>query len=295
MHAIEPKCFACGSSLQRKREFKALTESAIYLYKCHDCGSEELYPQPPDEILAQEYADYFTRRTAFSGTEFPKELFFKELLEDKGPDLLPRSSRFSALELGAGNGDFIKAFNSVFSSAEITAVERNTESASRLGKLACKYVPLSIEDFLNGCRESYELIFLFDVLEHLRDPMGALKMISKILKPHGRIILTLPLTGTLLHRLTGRMWPQYKLEHLYYFSTESLRMMGSRLQLKTCEISLLQKKLPISYLLSVGNNFGPRSFSCLVKFIAMLTPSFLHGCMVRLSLGEAFVIYEKND
>lgn len=252
-----------------------------------------LLPQPTDDLLTAEYKEYYSRRTKFTKSPFVKEGFFREILVEKS-SMLPRGRGFSALELGSGEGDFVKAFNAVFPGRPITAVEMNREGAENLKRLDCKYVPAFIEDFLEECAESYDVIFLFDVIEHLRRPVETMEKVASVLKPGGKVFLTAPLAGSRLHLLTGRLWPQYKLEHIFYYSRDSFYRMGERLGLEVLEVSPLSKKLPVSYLLSVGAHFGPRAFSLLTGWAARVLPERLCEARLKLPLGEAFVVYGKN-
>lgn len=77
---------------------------------------------------------------------------------------------------------------------------------------------------LNLPAESYDLITLFDVIEHVPDPKRYVERIAELLKPGGVFELATPDVGSLPARLTGKRWIGYKLsdEHVYYFSVETL-------------------------------------------------------------------------
>lgn len=51
---------------------------------------------------------------------------------------------------------------------------------------------LSVED-MNFKEETFNGIFCSHVLEHLENPLEALKKFYKVLKPHGKIVITIPL------------------------------------------------------------------------------------------------------
>lgn len=288
-----PVCSICGAGIRKIREFYREKGLAIGLYACDGCRSEMLFPQPPDDFLTAEYKEYYSRRTKFTKGLFVKEGFFRDILVANS-FMLPQGRGFSALELGSGEGDFVKAFNAVFPGRSITAVEMNREGAENLKRLDCRYVPAFIEEFLEKCAENYDVIFMFDVIEHLRRPVETMEKVAAVLRPGGKVFLTAPLAGSKLHLLTGRLWPQYKLEHIFYFSKDSFYRMGERLGLKVLEVSPFSKKLPVSYLLSVGAHFGPHAFSLITGWVARILPERLCGARLKLPLGEAFVVYGKN-
>jgi len=276
--------------MKKKRPFMG----EVALYACGVCAMEMLYPQPGDEALFSEYEDYFSRREQFSRDRFPKERFFRELLIENADLIRPSRREISALELGAGGGDFVRAFNSVFAGVPITAVERNPASSERFEALDCIYVSSAVEEFLSVNEMRYDMIFLFDLLEHLRDPAGTLCSIASITRSGGRVVLTAPATDSAIKAVLGRLWPQYKLEHIFYFSTGSLGRLGEMAGLDELGIMRLAKRLPVSYLLSVGANFGPLPLRVLARVASKLVPAALYDWNIRLRFGEALAVYEKK-
>lgn len=75
--------------------------------------------------------------------------------------------------------------------------------------------------------ESYDLITLWDVIEHVPDPKAYVEKSAQLLRKGGLISLATPDVDSLPARLTGKRWVGYKLseEHVYYFSVQTLRRM----------------------------------------------------------------------
>ena len=287
-------CFFCGGFLRRGIVFFRDKNETIFLFRCISCGSEMLMPQPSVEILAKEYKNYYIRRNQYVKSVFPKEHYFKELLRNE-LCLTQGNADLTTLELGAGSGDFVKVFNDICPRSKITAVEKSQEITHEYEGLKCTVIQLSIEEYLSNCKEYFDIVFLFDVLEHLRDPLHTLKRVTTLLRPRGKIILTVPTTDSGLKRIMGKFWPQYKLEHLFYFSTASFSSIGSVLGLRIKTMTPVRKALPLSYLISVGSNFGPRIFSRSIIALSKVLPVTLYDRVFTLSLGEMFVVYEKNS
>jgi 2-polyprenyl-3-methyl-5-hydroxy-6-metoxy-1,4-benzoquinol methylase len=74
---------------------------------------------------------------------------------------------------------------------------------------------------------SYDLITLWDVIEHVPDPKRYIERIAELLRPGGVFALATPDIDSLPARLTGKRWVGYKLseEHVYYFSPRTLTRM----------------------------------------------------------------------
>ena len=67
---------------------------------------------------------------------------------------------------------------------------------------------------------SYDLITMWDTIEHSPDPVGDLKIIEVLLRPGGVLSLITPDSGSLHARVLGSKWVEYQRpqEHIYFFS-----------------------------------------------------------------------------
>ena len=69
-----------------------------------------------------------------------------------------------------------------------------------------------------------DLIILFQVLEHLEDPIMILKQLNHIIKPTGRLIIAVPNFGGWQSRIGGKKWLHLDVpRHLFHFSPQSLQ------------------------------------------------------------------------
>lgn len=75
--------------------------------------------------------------------------------------------------------------------------------------------------------QHYDLITLWDVIEHVPDPKAYIERAAELVKRGGMIALATPNVDSLPAHLTGKRWVGYKLseEHLYYFSRQTLTRM----------------------------------------------------------------------
>jgi SAM-dependent methyltransferase len=79
-------------------------------------------------------------------------------------------------------------------------------------------------------RHSYDVVTLWEVIEHLPDPGRVLRTIGDVLVPNGHIVLSTPDAGSLFARLAGRRWLGWRKvpEHLSFFDLPSLRRLLGR-------------------------------------------------------------------
>ena len=100
----------------------------------------------------------------------------------------------------------------------------NARKAIRRGGLFPAYE--SLETLQNDRGESpFDFIFLWQVIEHLREPWRQLAELRKLLRPGGRIVISTPNASGLKARLLRRRWGNYmNPKHFYYFAPASLRL-----------------------------------------------------------------------
>lgn len=50
----------------------------------------------------------------------------------------------------------------------------------------------SIEHFLENCTEKFDMVCIFEVIEHVKDPTYVLKLIDKVLEDNGQVLISTP-------------------------------------------------------------------------------------------------------
>ena len=111
-----------------------------------------------------------------------------ELIVGKLRRLPSASGRHKILDIGCGDGLF---FDRLAEFGDVEGVEPSAELVSagnpHRGRI---YVCPFDQSFRPG--KEYTLILMLDVLEHLEDPVGALRHALELLAPDGSIIITVP-------------------------------------------------------------------------------------------------------
>jgi SAM-dependent methyltransferase len=132
------------------------------------------------------------------------------------------------LEVGCAAGFFLKAAadagfeaHGVEVAGTILAHARDTLKLDRLfhGTLAEYQAPPA----------SFDAVAMWDVVEHLADPLGDLVRARGLLKPGGRLFVQTQDVSSLTRRVLGARWPHFKqLEHVYHFSPATIRTLLDR-------------------------------------------------------------------
>ena len=73
--------------------------------------------------------------------------------------------------------------------------------------------------------DSFDVITMWDVLEHTSDPMAEMKEVHRVLKPRGIALINYPNIGSLLSRLAGKNWWFILSVHLYYYTPKTITML----------------------------------------------------------------------
>lgn len=71
---------------------------------------------------------------------------------------------------------------------------------------------------------SFDVITLWDVLEHVHDPAGVLQRVAELLRPGGVLLFSVPLLDSLGGRVFGKYWIGYETpRHLHIFTRKTVQ------------------------------------------------------------------------
>ncbi len=129
--------------------------------------------------------------------------------------------------------------------------------------------------------ESFDLVTLWDVIEHLHDPQGQLKEIHRLLKPGGIFGLSTMDAGCLFAKLAGRRWPWYMRMHLYYFTRGTLTRLLQQAGFEVLEVETHKRVVSVRYLME--------------KVAALLGPLAPVGRWMGQPFGKVFVTVDLGD
>ena len=138
---------------------------------------------------------------------------------------LRSSSRWGRiLDVGCGDGLFFPQLR------EFGTVVEGIEPASQLGKNAgTNHIYVCPFDQNFRPPHKYSVILMLDVLEHLADPIGALRYARELLEPNGILLITVPAFMTL--------WTNHDLlnHHFTRYTKAGLRQLTESAELRITE------------------------------------------------------------
>lgn len=161
------------------------------------------------------YADYIAERLI-------KQAQYTRIAREIRGYLPTLDRRPRLLEVGCGFGYFLDtAFEEGF---DVSGIEFNKHAVDRLQRKYAFPIHFGALESMDLQASSLDVVAMFDVIEHLRDPFGALDRIHRTLVPHGLLIVATPDAESWVSRLIGKRLEDFRRtrEHLFFFGRRTL-------------------------------------------------------------------------
>jgi SAM-dependent methyltransferase len=199
------------------------------LVRCRDCGLAYQNPRPMAEAIEGYYEGEYHPYITTIGDEPSVIRRWRRRIGMHGRCklILDRRPPGRLLDVGCGTGIFLDAMRS--HDWQVQGVEPNAEAArysrERLG-LDVFVGPLEATNYPDN---TFDVVTLWDVLEHLPSPTAALQIFRRILKADGLLVFRVPNADSLDARLFGPYWAGWDLpRHYYVFDQDSTRLLLQR-------------------------------------------------------------------
>jgi SAM-dependent methyltransferase len=122
----------------------------------------------------------------------------------------------SLLDVGCATGDFLQAFHAI-SDWDVMGLEIVPEAAAAARAKGLSIIEKKLED-ANLEAGTFDVITLWDVLEHMPDPTQILKICYDVLKPGGMLVIKCPDPAGKEAALFKESWIGYEApQHLFGF------------------------------------------------------------------------------
>lgn len=261
-----------------------------HLVRCRHCGLIRVGRLPSRNEIVGYYQDEYYKKTGgrFGGPVERLVHLFRRRRAHKVMDLSPPGR---ILDIGCGRGLMLATLKQAGWTVLGTQVSKNAAAYAQevLG------IEVIVGDVLEARfpSQSFDVITLYQVLEHLPNPGEYLDEIHRLLKPGGWLILEVPNAGGVEARLFGCAWLAWDPpHHLYHFAPEVLIPSVEQRGLRVVETGFFSLEYgPFTFLQSCLNLLSAEK-NLLYRFLQATTPAarqqfrparlLLHGLLASL-------------
>jgi SAM-dependent methyltransferase len=284
-------CTLCGSSTSEP----FFVKDGYELRRCCDCGLVWVANPPGPEDLARLYS--YSSGYARESTTAPHALRRVQRWAVSHLEVLDRHRRPPGrlIDVGCSNGYFLEAATGRGWEAEGIDVNEDSVRVAVSRNLKARLGTLEDADFAAG---SFDAVTLWDVIEHVPDPVRTLGLARSLLAPGGVLLLSTPNVTGLFPRLSyplGRRtgyWPHVEpRQHLFQFSERTITRLLDRTGLRTVEVR--HGRSPVRYTLVPE---GPRALAkspAKALYGAVFVGPLMLGPAVRA--GDEIVVVAQGD
>jgi len=276
-------CNICSSHSFRQ----LFTKRGFEILKCAGCNI--VFTNIPRELdLLSIYDEsYFQGGQSdgygdYLGTEAVLRREFKSSLQQIR-QLTNFQSGLRLLELGSAYGFFLDEAAKYF---ECTGIEVSKPAAEYSRQRGHRVLNEPLSEATLPAIGKVDVVSMFDVVEHLPDPVATFKLLDRCLNTGGVIMLTTGDIESINARLFGKHWrlmtpPQ----HTYFFSRQTLRSIFERMNYKIEVVKRPWKVVPLSLAFyQLGSRLGFR-----------LRPLEKLNVFVPVNLGDTVLIAARKQ
>ncbi len=253
---VDVPCPLCGAFEGRREYFL----SSTWLECCAVCSLHYVNPRAPSEVLrrhvqhwAQEdVVDAERLRVAFSADS---KALYRRLLGWLESYVSGDGRRL--FDVGCGTGALLSVARE--RGWQVRGLEVGKESSQYARDcLGIDVAETSLYD-ADIEAESFDVVAMTEVIEHIEDPLDALRRVRRWLRPGGLLLLTTPNVQSLYKRLFGARWwvINCENEHIVLFDPHTLR-----LALRKCGFSVEREYIRGIDIIGMMREIKPQKSSC---------------------------------
>jgi SAM-dependent methyltransferase len=255
------------------------------IVQCNHCGYVYANPRwSSDELVAAytavEDETYLAERAG-------RELTFTRHLQALEKFTGPANGR-SLLDIGAYIGVFVEVAQAA--GWQAYGVEPSSWAAGVAQKRGLQVIE-GTQDAPELKGLQFDVVTMWDVIEHVDDPSAELAKAYRLLKPGGLLAVHTMDINSRMARLTGGRWPWLMDMHMHYFSRDTLAQMLKKNGYEVLWSGAQGRYLRLGYLAS--------RVSGLNRPLGRLVTAGVHGLKlaeiaVPVNLGDLFTVYARR-
>jgi 2-polyprenyl-3-methyl-5-hydroxy-6-metoxy-1,4-benzoquinol methylase len=215
-------CPVCGS--EKRHHF--LHRMGLDIYRCENCTHRYMDPRVSFAAIGEIYRDDKTAADIYTQ---PLQIEIDEIKYQYGLDLIDQlrpPAREKIMDVGCGAGLFLKVCDRN-GWGECIGIDMNARYNDIYRQArGIQYVHSSFERMdPDRIGRDYDVISMWNVLEHLYDLHGIVSRLNLMLKRGGLLFIMVPNADSLASRLMRERSPTFNWKHVCHFSPRSLRLL----------------------------------------------------------------------
>ena len=276
-------CPGCRGARSRAR---TRPFGSLQLARCRVCRTEFLTSQPTGAQLSEIYGADYLEAWAVSddpSVEEIKERTFGPIIAASGA-----GAGDTLLDVGCATGVLVGQAMRAGVRGYGIDVNEHAIKVARSGYPAGVFAVAVLAD-VPFPEVTFDAVTMVDVIEHIRDPEVELRQVAERLRPGGHVVVSTPRVDSVLRRLLRGSWPQYREEHLTYFSRQGMEAVMHRAGLTVLSVRATVKTLNLGYIHRLAEAYPMRGITPLVRFAHSAAPC-ARRIPIKVTLGEMTVV-----
>ena len=254
------------------------------ILKCERCGlvfSSPIFP--PEKLLK-----FYRKSKCNYRNQIPYLIkTYHKLVAEIKQDL-PKNPK--VLEVGCGNGFFLKALIDLNFTKNVFGVEPSSEMVLAAEPILKNKIKVNVFKSNLFPKNSFDLILCFHTLDHMSNPGEFIKGAHLMLKNNGYIIAVVHDTDGLSVKLFGEKSAIFDIEHIYLFNKKTLREIFTHNGFRVMSTANLVNRYPLNYWVQMSG--FPHIFK---KYINLFINTFKIGKKaISIPAGNIKIIAKKT-
>lgn len=239
--SYQPKCPICGSA--SNTSFCQKNE-AIYR-RCADCTHRFLTELPETKKLAPEYRERISHhgseeKLSWDYSPVKERYVYGALLRKIERYSMRHTTEARLLDIGCSNGSFLVAARNRGWHVAGMELEKHSVRIARQQRLDVYESTLEDADIPEN---EFEVVTMWQLLEHIADPTQFLERVRSILRPGGVLAISTPNIESIGWCILKEDWCAVEPSvHLHLFTSVSLRYLTRKVGLEQLRLSTVDVK-----------------------------------------------------
>ena len=239
------RCALCGAD-----DTRLVAEiDALHIVRCRKCGLIYVNPRYPEGFLQEIYTEqYYDHDGIRNGLEF---FGYDDYISDEQNIKITFSKRLKTIESLAHKGRLLDVGCATGFFLDLARSQGWEVLGSEVSEFSADYARerFNLDVRLGTLRQlgldagSFDVVTMWDVIEHVVDPLAELQEVWRILRPQGVLSIITPDSGSWMARLLGKRWEEFRRvrEHIYFFSRRTMREMLQKAGLEVVRMESADK------------------------------------------------------